>query len=253
MDINLEKRVALVIGGNGLIGREVCTALRTEGAKVISADIKNPDEITHLDADYYTIRLNFLSEEDVENVIKEIEEKIGCIDILINSAYPRNDQYMQDFLESDYASWCDNVAMNINGCFLITQRVARRMVKNKIKGSIINFGSIYGVVGPDFRLYEGTLMNNPSAYSLIKGGIISFSRYLAVYLAPYGIRVNTISPGGVYENQPKPFVDAYCKKVPAGRMASPKDISGAVVFLASDMSNYITGHNLVVDGGWTIV
>lgn len=251
--MNLENKVALIIGGNGLIGKEVCSALHTEGAKVISADIRNPDEITCLDTDFFTIKLNFLSEEDVENVIKKIEEKIGCIDILINSAYPRNDKYMQDFLESDYTSWCDNVAMNINGCFLITQRVARSMVKNKIKGSIINFGSIYGVVGPDFSLYEGTLMNNPSAYSLIKGGIISFSRYLAVYLASYGIRVNTISPGGIYDNQPKPFVDAYCKKVPAGRMAFPKDVSSAVVFLASDMSNYITGHNLVVDGGWTIV
>jgi len=118
-------------------------------------------------------------------------------------------------------------------------------------GSIINLASTYGVVAPDFSIYEGTAMTMPAAYSAIKGGIITFTKYLAIYYAPYKVRVNAISPGGVFDNQDPSFVEHYGKRTPLGRMARPAEIVGGAVYLASDASSYVTGHNLMIDGGWT--
>lgn len=118
-------------------------------------------------------------------------------------------------------------------------------------GSIINIGSTYGVVAPDFSIYEGTQMTMPAAYSAIKGGLITFTKYLAAYYGKDKVRANVVSPGGIFDHQPKSFVEKYSKRVPLGRMGEPSDVAGAVVFLASDASKYVTGHNLMVDGGWT--
>ncbi len=252
MESNLKNKTALIIGGNGLIGKALCNALEGEGANVVNGDISNESKITKTESNIYNIKIDSLSEESVERAIDQIEKDVGPINTLINSSYPKNSKFMEDFLEAECESWVDNIAIQIKACFLTTQRVARRMVYNNNGGSIINIGSIYGIVGPDFSIYKDTSMTNPSSYSVIKGGIISFSRYLAVYLAPYGIRVNTISPGGVFNKQSEGFVKEYSKKTPAKRMAVPEDIAGAAIFLASDLSGYVTGHNLVVDGGWTI-
>ena len=126
-------------------------------------------------------------------------------------------------------------------------------MKNQEFGSIVNISSIYGTVGPDFTIYEGTNMTMPAAYSAIKGGVINFTRYLASYLGPQNIRVNTISPGGIFDNQPANFVDNYNKKVPLRRMGLPNDITPSVIFLLSDESSYITGQNIIIDGGWTAI
>jgi NAD(P)-dependent dehydrogenase (short-subunit alcohol dehydrogenase family) len=126
-------------------------------------------------------------------------------------------------------------------------------MKEQKKGSIVNISSIYGVVGPDFGVYEGTEMTLPAAYSAIKGGIINFSRYLAAYLGPNGVRVNCISPGGIFDNQNPVFVENYNKKVPMKRMGLPIDISPAVTFLLSEEASYITGQNIAIDGGWTCI
>jgi NAD(P)-dependent dehydrogenase (short-subunit alcohol dehydrogenase family) len=126
------------------------------------------------------------------------------------------------------------------------------MIKQN-SGAIINMASIYGVVGPDFSIYEGTAMTLPAAYSAIKGGLINFTRYLASYLGKYQIRVNSVSPGGIFDNQSSDFVRKYENKVPLGRMGTPQDIAPSVVFLLSDDSKYITGQNLLIDGGWTAI
>ncbi|MEK7333547.1 MAG: SDR family oxidoreductase, partial [Nitrospirota bacterium] len=118
-------------------------------------------------------------------------------------------------------------------------------------GTIINLASIYGVVAPDFSIYEGTEMTMPVAYSAIKGGIIALTRYIATYYAKYNVRANTVSPGGIFDNQQETFVKRYSDKTPLGRMGSPSEVTGAVVFLASEAASYITGQNLIVDGGWT--
>jgi NAD(P)-dependent dehydrogenase (short-subunit alcohol dehydrogenase family) len=126
------------------------------------------------------------------------------------------------------------------------------MKKNR-SGSIINFSSKYGFVAPDFSLYKNTKMTMPAAYSAIKGGIVNFSRYLASYYGEYNIRVNCVSPGGVYDNQPEAFVKKYIQKTPLKRMASKEDVVGGVIYLASEAAKYVTGHNLIIDGGWNII
>ena len=126
-------------------------------------------------------------------------------------------------------------------------------MKNKNHGSIVNMASVYGIVGPDFSVYEGTEMTMPAAYAAIKGGIVNFTRYLSSYFGKNNIRVNAVSPGGVFNNQPNQFVENYIRKVPLQRMAKPDDISPAVVFLLSDDSSYITGQNIAIDGGWTAI
>jgi NAD(P)-dependent dehydrogenase (short-subunit alcohol dehydrogenase family) len=137
------------------------------------------------------------------------------------------------------------------GGYFFASRAAAEIMKRHHNGSIINFASIYGISAPDFGLYKGTSLTMPPAYSAIKGGIIAFTKYLATYYAPYGIRANVVSPGGVENGQPSAFVRRYSQKTPLGRMARPEDLVGAVIYLASDASSYVTGTNLVVDGGWT--
>jgi len=182
--------------------------------------------------------------------VKKIIDKEKKIDIWINCAYPRTDDWLEEFEDIKYESWKKNIDMHLNGYFLCCQQIVKQMKKQK-NGSIINFSSIYGIVGPDHSIYKGTNKSMPAAYSAIKGGIITFTKYLSTYYAKHGIRVNAICPGGIYDQQPKVFVKKYEEKTPMKRMGKPEEIAGPVIFLASDASSYITGHVLVVDGGWT--
>ena len=149
-------------------------------------------------------------------------------------------------------SWRKNIDMHMNGYFLCCKVVLEKMKKQGF-GSLINMSSIYGLIAPDFTIYEGTEMTMPAAYSAIKGGLNNLTRYLASYYGKYQVRINTISPGGIYDNQPESFVNNYNNKVPLKRMGTPKDIVSAVFYLLTDESSYVTGHNLVVDGGWSII
>ena len=142
--------------------------------------------------------------------------------------------------------------MHLNGYFLCCQQALNQMKKQK-SGSLINIASIYGIVAPDFSIYGEMPQGNSSAYSAIKGSLINLTRYLAAYYGRHNIRVNSISPGGIFDNQKEPFLTNYNNKVPLGRMATPEEISPSVSFLLSDDSTYITGHNLVIDGGWTAI
>ena len=151
-----------------------------------------------------------------------------------------------------FESWRKNIDMHLNGYFLCCQVVLSQM-KSQGFGSLINMSSIYGLIAPDFTIYEGTEMTMPAAYSAIKGGLNNLTRYLASYYGKYQVRINTISPGGIYDNQPESFVNNYNNKVPLKRMGTPKDIVSAVFYLLTDESSYVTGHNLVVDGGWSII
>ena len=142
--------------------------------------------------------------------------------------------------------------MQMNSCFIMCQAVAKEMLKNG-KGSIVNIASIYGVVGNDFTIYEGYGGTSPAAYTAIKGGIINFSRYLASYYGKHNIRVNCVSPGGILDKQHPSFIERYCAKSPLKRMGNPEVIAPAVSFLLSDEVSFITGRNLMVDGGWTAI
>lgn len=250
---SLKNKIAVVTGGAGLLGKKVSLGLAQAGAKVYIADIdeKTSKKLEKQDKKLRWISLDITEVNSVKKCINEIVKKEKKIDIWVNCAYPRTADWSVKFEDIKYDSWKKNIDMHMNGYFLCSQQVAKQMKKQK-NGTIINFGSIYGMVGPDFSIYEKTNTTMPAAYSAIKGGIITFTKYLATYHAKHGIRANVVCPGGIYDKQPQSFVKKYEKKTPLGRMGKPEDVVGSVIFLASDASSYITGHVLTVDGGWTV-
>lgn len=241
----LAKKIVLVTGGQGLLGTSILRELLDHNVIVINLDISVCD-----DSILRTIKCDVTSEESIENAILKVMEEYGRIDGLVNNAYPRTSDWGNKFEDIKFSSWQANVDMQMNSCFLFCQKVSEIMKEQKF-GSIVNIASIYGVVGADFSVYEGTNMTMPAAYSAIKGGLINFSRYLASYLGKYNIRVNCVSPGGIFDNQPEQFVANYENIVPMKRMGQPDDIAPSIAFLLSEGANYITGQNIIIDGGWT--
>ena len=253
----IDGKVAVVCGGLGLLGKEISIALAQAGAKVIVIDIdidqwkKFENDIKDFDISFIKFDITDLRKN--KDKISKIFNEYGPIHIWVNAAYPKTDDWATKLEDINVESWRKNVDMHMNSFCLISRDVAELMKKNKLKGSIINFGSIYGVVGPDFEIYPNKNVGWSAAYSAIKGGILSFSRYLASFYGDSEIRVNCICPGGIFDNQSDSFLKKYNKKTPLGRMAKPEEIASAVLFLASEASSYITGTSLMVDGGWTCV
>ncbi len=249
---SLKNKIALVTGGAGLYGVCISRALGEAGAKVViaSRNIKNCQiEAGKLKAQGMDIKaehLDLSSEQSIVDLGDKIISEEGKIDILVNNAVIRP---LKGF-DSSADNWDVSMKVNAAGLYLCSKIFISQMVKQN-RGNIINISSIYGMVGPDFSIYEGTDMENPPDYAFHKAGMINFTRYLATRFARYNIRVNCISPGGLYTGQAESFVNNYIKRTPLGRMANEDDIKGAIVFLASDASAYVTGENLVVDGGWT--
>jgi len=241
------KKVIIVTGGSGLLGKSIVSDLLNKGYKVINFDINVENDL-----DLGTLNCDVTSSESVINSIRLIFETFGRIDGLVNNAYPRTKNWGDHFEVMNHQSLRDNVDWQLNSYIIFCQECLKIM-KIQNFGSIVNITSIYGVVGNDFTIYENTSMNPPAAYSAIKGGLISITRYLASLYGPYNVRVNCISPGGIFDNQPSSFVEAYERKVPMRRMAIPDDIAPSVSFFLSDESKYITGQNLIIDGGWTAI
>lgn len=242
----LKDKIIIVTGGSGLIGKAILEDVRIKGGIAINADI-NVDT----DLDKHTIKTDITSEDSINKSISEISNYFQKIDGLVNNAYPRTKDWGTKFEDITYESWQKNVDMQMNTTFLFIQKIVPELLKTK--GSIVNMTSIYGVVGNDLTIYENTNINTAAPYSAIKGGIINFTRYLASYYGRQGLRVNCVSPGGIFDNQHKTFVANYEKKVPMGRMGYPDDIAPAVSFLLSKEAKYISGQNLIVDGGWTAI
>lgn len=255
---DLTDKVAVVTGGAGLIGRALVRGLASSRAIVYIAEIdadrgeETAKKMSEEDMDVRFQKIDVTSEPSVKAGIQDIHAREHKIDVWINNAYPRTKDWGLKFDDIPMASWRQNVEWQMNSYCYCCQQIASVMRQQR-KGSIINIASTYGVVGPDFTVYEGTEMTMPAAYAAIKGGIVNFTRYLAAYYGEYGIRANCISPGGVFDNQPESFVKNYSRKTPLKRMAAPEDFAGAAVFLASDASSYVTGHNLLVDGGWSAI
>lgn len=243
----LANKIIIVTGGNGLLGKEIISKIREEGGFSINIDINH--ETT---SDLSLVKCDITNIISINECIKLVVSKYKKIDGLVNNAYPRTADWGNKFEDILFESWQKNIDYQLNSYFYFSQQVAQHMVNQK-DGSIINMASVYGIVGPDFTVYDGTTMTMPAAYSAIKGGIVNFTRYLASYLGSHNIRVNTISPGGIFDNQNSIFVENYNKKVPMKRMGLPNDISPSVVFLLSDDAKYITGQNLAIDGGWTAI
>lgn len=237
-------KVAVVTGGAGLLGRALCEGLRTAGADVFAADVTDPG------AEPRVLRMDVASAQSVRAAFDEVISATGRLDILVNCAYPRTSDWGAHLADENLGSWYQNLQSHLGGYFVSSRAAAERMAAFG-GGSIINFASIYGMVGPSWEIYDGTDMTMPSAYSAIKGGILGMCRFLSTYYGPAGVRCNCVSPGGIEAGQPASFVERYESLTPLGRMGRPDDVVGATVFLASDAASYVTGHNLVVDGGWT--
>src|SRR3989344_2737114 len=254
---DLNDKVVVIVGGFGLIGKELCQGFCQHNVKLVVVDIgekkKFIDGLNKINKNtifHYQIDIN--NEKAVKQLFNSIIIRFKAIDVFVNCSFPKTPDWSLNVEKVKYGSIKSNLINHLGSYYNLTQQVTLIMKKQK-KGSIINFSSIYGLVRPNFQIYEWTKMTSPSAYALIKGGINTMTRYFASYYGKYNVRVNCISPGGVFDNQNKKFVKAYEDFVPLKRMAKPEDLVLPTLFLASDGSSYITGHNLLVDGGWTII
>jgi NAD(P)-dependent dehydrogenase (short-subunit alcohol dehydrogenase family) len=253
---SLAGRVALVTAGAGpLFGRSISTALAEAGATVITASrsrARNEQfahELHMLGHDVHGLSFDLEDLASIDALHSEVLAIFGRLDILVNSALSR-DGHAGAFEQQTPETWSHAADGDFSGLFRQCQRAVETM-KKQGRGSIINIASIYGVVSNDPGLYAGTEMVQPPTYNFVKAGMINFTRYLACYYGHAGIRANCISPGGYFNNQPEAFVQRYSERAPLKRMMGHEDLQGAVVFLASDASSYVTGTNLLVDGGWT--
>ncbi len=250
----LDNRTAIVTGGGGLFGRQIVEALAEAGATTIVTSRDVDTLKPHCDAwakRGLTVHAEALDQGD-ESSILALRDRVlaqhGRLDVLVNNAVLRP---MNDWA-SDADAFAKSMAVNATGLFSITKAFGDHMAEQN-GGSIINIGSIQGMVGPDYSLYEGLGWGSPPDYFFHKGGMINFTRYVAARLGPRGVRCNTLSPGGFFNDQDPRFVERYSRRTALGRMADDTDLKGAVVFLASDASAYVTGINLPVDGGYTAI
>ncbi len=261
MSLNFKNKTALITGGCGFIGTATAKQLSQLGCNIILIDIdkvklnklkialqkKTNVKVNILEAD-------FSDNNSTNRVYNYLAKNYKKLDIMINAiGMVGTNQIMgwnTSFDKQKVEPWKNSIQINLTSIFFLIQKIYKLMNKSK-NPAIINISSIYGVHAPDWEIYKGTSINNPAAYSISKAGVVHMTKWLASTLAPK-IRVNCISPGGLLRNQPKKFIKKYEAKTLLNRMASEEDIVKPILFLASDMSSYITGQNIIVDGGWTI-
>lgn len=264
---SLDNRTALVTGGAGLLGKQFTAALGQAGAKVVVADLdsdaaeNHADELRRQGTQAVSVGVDVTDPESVSQMIAHAVSEFGSLDVLVNSAAldPKFDpdnvegQANNAFETYPLDTWKKAIDVNLTGMFLACQGAARQMMDQNY-GVIINICSTYGLVGPDQRLYkrpDGGQQFKPVYYTVSKAGVLGLTRYLATYYAGKPIRVNALTPGGVFNHHDDVFLKAYSARTVIGRMANLDEMNGAIVFLASEASSYMTGANLVVDGGWT--
>lgn len=264
---DLTGRTAIVTGGGGILGQGFCDVLAAYGAAVAVFDVndlaagKTVDAIraARPKARAMAVTCDVSNPASVSEAVSRVVREYGGVDILHNNAATKTGNLADFFTPfEDYRleTWREVMGVNIDGMFLMAQAAGKQMVAQGGGGSIVQTASIYGVVAPDQRIYEGSQylgrpINTPAVYSASKAAVIGLTRYLAAYWAPHGIRVNTLTPGGVESGQNDVFSRKYSARVPLARMASADEMQSALLFLASDASSYMTGQNLVIDGGLT--
>ena len=263
---DLTRRVAVVTGGAGLLGSEFCRTLAQAGARVGVADLDEAgatqiaSEIQSTGSEAIALSVDIAVRDSTHEMVKQTLLKFGRLDILINSAAldpkfdpDHHEQTSNAFEDYPLEAWNQALDVNLTGMFLVSQAAVKPMLAQG-GGVIINICSTYGLVGPDQRLYEREghpPQFKPVYYSVTKAGVLGFTRYLATYYTGKHIRVNALTPGGVFNDHDDEFVEKYAARTVLGRMARKDELNGALLFLASDASSYMTGANLVVDGGWT--
>lgn len=267
---DLTGRVAIITGGAGLLGQQHARAIAGAGGAVVLADIAGAaaasaaESIASHGVETLGVAVDITDKSAVERMTRTVLDRFGRIDILINNAAltvkgggERSGDYFARFEDYPLELWEAALRVNLTGAFLCCQAVGREMVRQG-SGVVLNIASDVGTISPDHRIYEGVVsphsglpFNTPASYATTKAGLINLTRYLATYWAPHGIRVNALSPGGVFADHDPTFLRNLCDRIPLGRMAHVDDYQGAVLYLVSDASSYVTGANLVVDGGRT--
>jgi NAD(P)-dependent dehydrogenase (short-subunit alcohol dehydrogenase family) len=258
--MDLHDRVALVTGAAGKIGMAFAHTLAELGCGLAMLDTNEASlaaACAEISGQYGTPVKSFVcdlsNEAELRAIPSAVQMELGRLDILVNNAAFVGTSQLQGwavpFAEQKADTWRAALEVNLTAVFVLAQ-AAESLLRTGGHGNIINIGSIYGMVGPDMRIYEGTKFGNPAAYAASKGGLLQLTRWLATALAP-SIRVNAITPGGVWRHQSESFCERYISRTPLARMATEEDMKGAMAYLASDMSAYVTGQNIVVDGGWT--
>jgi len=255
----LTKKIVVITGGAGLIGQEFVKATIENNGIAIIADINEEigtkvkeqlsKELNSDNIDF--VKLDITSKKSLAECIDYLEKKYNRIDALVNNAYPRNKNYARHFFDVEYDDFVENIGLNLGGYFTTSQQFARYFQKQGY-GNIINISSIYGVVAPKFEVYDGTTMTMPVEYAAIKSGLIHLTKYMAKFFKGMNIKVNTLSPGGIFDNQPETFVENYKDECLNKGMLDKSDLKGTLVFLLSDMSKYVNGQNIVVDDGFCL-
>lgn len=260
-DFSLSEKTILVTGAGGILGQQFVTAFLRQGAFVVALD-KSSAAITELSekheitGQFRGVAGDITDRDFLESVGRWLDDNRPGIDVLFNNAAAKSANFFEPFETFPLEDWNEVMGVNLTAAMLCCQVFGSRMVKRSV-GSIINTLSVYGVVAPDQRIYEGSeyegrAINTPAIYSASKAGLWGLTKYLAAYWGNKGIRVNALTPGGVFSGQNTTFVQRYSARVPLGRMAEKNELVGAAIFLASDASSYITGQNIVVDGGLTV-
>ncbi|MGO0305863.1 oxidoreductase [Endozoicomonas acroporae] len=256
MEKLLENKQILIAGAGGLLGSQLIADSLAQGAKVIAADInleqmKKKLKSLDVNIERQELKLACLDVTDERSVV-DIFSKIEELDGAVNTTYPRNKTYGAHFFDVSLASFNENLALHLGSTFLFSQQSAAYFNKNKKPFSLVNISSIYGVVAPKFEIYQGTNMSTPVEYAAIKSAIIHLNKYVAAYVNDSRFRVNSVSPGGLFDHQPESFLKAYKKNTHGQGMLTAKDVIGSILFLLSDQSKYVTGNNLIIDDGFTL-
>jgi NAD(P)-dependent dehydrogenase (short-subunit alcohol dehydrogenase family) len=265
---NLSSKTAIITGGGGILGEGFCKILSQYGANVavLDQDLDAAERVAEKirseisDSHILALQCNVSVPASVTSSVEKVVRHFGGIDILHNNAATKTSSvadFFKPFEEYSLETWREVMSVNLDGMFLMAQAVGKQMIVQGRGGSIIQTSSVYGVIAPDQRIYEGShylgfQINTPAVYSSSKAAVIGLTKYLSSYWGEYGIRVNTITPGGVESGQNDIFSKNYGYRVPLGRMAALGEMNAALLFLASDASSYVTGHNLVVDGGLSV-
>jgi NAD(P)-dependent dehydrogenase (short-subunit alcohol dehydrogenase family) len=258
---DLSGKIALVTGGGGLLATEHAIALTDHGAQVVLAD-KNIEAcnsaVKSLHDNGYTsvqaVEIDVTSKESWQEVAQGILKDSGKIDVLINNAgftnQSKSKNFDAGFEDFPLEDWNNIMNVNLTGCFLGCQVIGKQMLSQQ-KGSIINIASLYGVVSPNHKIYPGTGISQPVAYSVSKHGVVALTKYLATLWAEKGVRVNALTPGGIWNGHQGLFLERFQQLNPIGRMSDKSELRGGIVYLASEASSHVVGHNLIIDGGWT--
>ena len=255
----LADKVVLVTGGAGLLGEVFAATVVAHGGIAVIADInikaavKIADQIVQKanSKSAHAIALDITSKSSLSESIATLDRQFGKIDALVNNAYPRNRNYGRCFFDVEYSDFCENVSINLGGYFLASQKFAEYFKKQGY-GNIVNIASIYGVIAPRFEVYDETSMTMPVEYAAIKSGLLHLTKYMAKYLKGENVRVNAISPGGIFDQQPQVFLENYKQHCSGKGMLDKEDLSETLVYLLSDMSKYVNGQNIIVDDGFCL-